>query len=225
MARRVGAWLRETRALLTQARHLKHDVRASHRIGLGPTVVFLHGLYATAGVWRPLRQRFEEQLQASTHALSYLPGPGVQAMTERLATLIADIREPANIHLVGHSFGGLVMRNYVCCEDCDPRVVTTTSLAAPFLGSLKNGWVPGQGGRDLLPTAEILLRLRTASKENLRVPHLSLCAVEDRLIVPGAFPEYGQHVLIPETGHNGILFHEEAMKLVLDRVASFVAAS
>ncbi len=221
MARRVGRWLRETSAFLNQARYLARDVQPSHRIGTGPTVVFLHGLYASAGVWRPLRDRFEQELDASTHSLSYLPGPGIEEMTERLAALISEIHQPGEIHLVGHSFGGLVMRNYVCRSACVSRVVTTTSLASPFFGSTKTDWVPGQGGRDLLPGAEILRRLRVASPENLRVPHLSLCAADDQMILPGAFPEYGEHVLIPRTGHNGILFNADALQQVLQRIASF----
>ncbi len=221
MARRVGRWLRETKALLTQTCYLARDVRPSHRIGGGPPVVFLHGLYATAGVWRPLRDRFERELDASTHSLSYLPGPGIDEMTDRLAALISEIHQPGEMHLVGHSFGGLVMRNYVYRSACDPRVVSTTSLASPFFGSKKTDWVPGQGGRDLLSGAEILWRLRVASPENLRIPHLSLCAAEDQMILPKAFPEYGERVLIPRTGHNGILFNADAIQHVLQRVATF----
>jgi hypothetical protein len=43
------------------------------------------------------------------------------------------------------------------------------------------------------------------------------------MIVPGAFPDYGEHILIAHAGHNGILFHEQAMQAVLQRVASLDA--
>jgi triacylglycerol lipase len=221
MARRVGAWLRETRAFLTQARYLPQDLRPSHHAGSGPTVIFLHGLYASAGVWRPLRNRMEAELDVTSYSISYVPGPSVEEMTDSIAALVGKIEEPRSIHLIGHSFGGLAVRNYASRATCDSRVVDTISLAAPFLGSLKTAWVPGQGGRDLLPNSEILARLRENSHENVRVPHLSVCGGEDQLIVGGAFPDYGEHLLIPRVGHNGLLFHEQTIERVLLRVEQF----
>jgi len=216
MSRRgkVGRAFREARALLTQARYLPQDLSATSHEGRGPTVVLLHGLYASAGVFRPLRSRLESELEASTYSLSYPPGPGIETMCERLAKLVAGVPSPAPIILVGHSFGALVERYYVSQRNPDPRVVQTVSLAAPFLGSNQNTLVPGQGGRDLAPDAELLALLRQDSEENRRVPHLAILAEEDSLIVPGAYPSFGRHHLVRQVGHNGILFHPEVIDLV-----------
>src|SRR5277367_3922475 len=63
-------------------------------------VVFLHGLFATAGVLRPLRFAVARHASLHTAALTYLPGPGVPAIAERLRALVAAIPEGARLHLV-----------------------------------------------------------------------------------------------------------------------------
>jgi hypothetical protein len=86
------------------------------------------------------------------------------------------------------------------------------------LGSEKVWLVPGQAGRDLSPGANILSELRRRTSADEALPHLTLVAEEDEMILPGAFPEYGEHRLIPRTGHNGILFSEDAIEQVTRRI-------
>lgn len=212
--------LREASAMFTQARYAARDLRVTHEPGSGPCVVLLHGLYATAGVFRPLRRRLHRQFDASTHSLSYLPGVSVDALEDRLASLISAVPGDAPLVLIGHSFGGLAVRSYAARPEANPRLVQTVSLATPFLGSLKNNWVPSPGCHDLEPGAARLERLMSGSAENARVPHLTICAAEDQLVVPGAFPNYGEHLLVPDTGHNGILFDERAHDAICSTLSS-----
>jgi triacylglycerol lipase len=215
---RAGAKLRETRALLTQARYLGLDRGVIHTQGGEVHVVLLHGLYASAGVFRPLRTHVEKELEVCFHSFSYLPGPGIVELSHRLEELIDEIVGDFPIHLVGHSLGALVQRYYATGPSCDPRVVQTVSLAAPFRGSERDWLVPGQAGIDISPTSALLYGLRQTTPAQSRLPHLSLVAEEDEMIVGDAFPEYGEHVLIRRVGHNGILFHEEMMSRVLERI-------
>jgi triacylglycerol lipase len=217
--RAAGATLREMGAMLTQARYVSLDLLTSHHHGPSGTVVLLHGLYASAGVWRPLRAHLEQQLQVGTHTLSYAPGPGIVELAGRVAELISTLASPSPIHLVGHSMGGLVMRYFASLTSCDSRVVQTISLAAPFMGSHRSGLVPGQAGRDIDPSSPLLVRLRENSAVNQAVPHLTLVAEEDEMILPGAYPHFGTHELIPRVGHNGMLFDQS----VMDRVALQIA--
>lgn len=204
--------------MLTQARYLSRDLRPAVRLGKGPTIVFLHGLYATAGVFRPMRDRLERRLDVSSYSLSYPPGPGILELSKRTRDLLGNISSTTRIHLVGHSLGGLVLR-HVARATRDPRIVQTISLAAPFLGSERNWLVPGQAGRDLARDSRILRELSLATEADQGLPHLALVAEEDRMIVPGAFPEYGDHGMIARTGHNGILFSAEAVRRVVERIA------
>lgn len=218
--RTLAKTLREAKAMLTQARYLSRDLKPRAHLGEGPTVILLHGLYASAGVFTPLRRRLEGELGASTFTISYPPGPGIVELAGRVRELFSQITSPAPIHLVGHSLGGLVLR-HVARQKWDPRVVETISLAAPFRGSEKVWLVPGQAGRDLLPGGPLLLHLSSRTPEDEGIAHLTLVAADDEMILPGAFPEYGRHQVVERTGHNGILFSEEAIDAVVRTIAEF----
>ncbi len=217
-SKRLVPRLREAAAMALQVRYLSRGLGPRRNLGGGPSVVVLHGLYASAGVWRPLGLTLQEKLDASIFSFSYVPGPGIVELTARVDRLVRLIESPRPIHLVGHSLGGLVMRNYARAPSCDGRVLQTISLAAPFLGSKKNWLVPGQAGRDLDPSSPLLLALRSASPENERVPHTTIVAQHDEMILPGAYPEFGRHLLAENVGHNGILFHEETMRIVVETI-------
>lgn len=215
----IASWpasAREATAMLYQARYLGKDLAEVHHIGTGPHVVLLHGLYATAGVFAPLRARLHLELAASTHSFSYVPGPGVEALTRRLAELLGRIDGQGPIHLVGHSLGGLVMRNYVLSEDRDPRVVQTISLASPYLGSRRSWLVPGRAGADITAQSELLRRLRSRDVPGIR--HLSILAGQDAMVIPGGIPSFGEVVTMPAVGHNGVLFHPQVHEQVVERI-------
>lgn len=213
--------MRESAAMLIQARYLGCDLRPVHLENSGPQVVLLHGLYASAGVFRPLRTYLSDRFDLGFHSFSYPPGPGIEELAARLERLIEGIQSSAPIVFVGHSLGGLVQRHYLSREDCDARVVHSVSLASPFRGSRKSGLVPGQAGRDLAPQSRLLPLIRSGGPHSERTPHLTLVAEEDELILPDAFPDYGKSAVITKTGHNGILFNETTMEKVASVVRTF----
>lgn len=210
-----SAAAREAVAMLYQARYLGKDLAEVHHIGTGPHVVLLHGLYATAGVFAPLRTRLHQELAASTYSFSYAPGPGVDALTRRLAELLRRIEGQGPVHLVGHSLGGLVMRNYVLSHGRDPRVVQTISLASPYLGSRRSWLVPGPAGADIAASSELLRRLRATDAPGIR--HLSIVAGQDAMVIPGAIPSFGE-VVTMAVGHNGVLFDPQVHEQVVERI-------
>ncbi len=209
--------------MLTQARYLGLDWRTKTSEGAQMHVVLLHGLYASAGVFRPLKRELSDRFDVAFSSFSYLPGSGIEALSRRLEILLASLSEPAPILLVGHSLGGLVMRYYVRGPNLDARVVHTISLAAPFRGSMRHRFVPGQAGRDIDPTSPILELLRRDDEVSRRIAHLTLVAEDDELIEPDAYPEYGEAQLIFGAGHNGILFCQGAISAVVERVQRCLA--
>jgi len=84
-------------------------------IGAGPTIVLLPGSCSTGAAWRPVIAQWENRFRCVTTSLL-----GYGGTTERRSAEDTDIRHEAEIvesvirwagepvHLVGHSFGGLV---------------------------------------------------------------------------------------------------------------------
>lgn len=209
----------EALAFARQATLLHRDVTETYPELAEPgddVVVFLHGLFATAGVLRPMRLTIEREVPALTAALSYAPGRGIASIAESLAELVDRLPSGVLVHLVGHSMGGLVARWYVQELGGDPRVVQTISLAAPFLGTERARLMPATAGRDIRPDSAVLKRLRVPTESP--VPHLSIVADSDNVVAEHAVFHLGESVVIRACGHNGLLYHPEAVKVVIERV-------
>lgn len=220
--RSARASLREVGAFARQAVLLPRDVDrpvVPANVESGEdVVVVLHGLFASAGVLRPLRARFERYAGVHTATISYAPHRSVREIGGFLRALIAQLPSDARVHLVGHSLGGVVTRHFAVTED-DPRVVQTIALASPFGGVRGVGVLAIDLARDLEPESEVLRTIRTRVLAR-PIPHLSIVAGADVLFkdpIVHALPDGDVHVL-PECGHNALLFDDGCLAMVEARI-------
>ena len=210
----------EALAFARQGLLLRHDTAEPvipRSVGRGDdVVVFLHGLFATAGVLRPLRAAIARHPFLHTAALTYLPGPGVPTIAGQLRAIVAEIPGDARLHIVGHSLGGIVAR-WFALESGDARIVQTISLASPFGGVPSAAWLGVPTIRDLRPQSAVLRRI-LLHPDAARIPHMSIIAGADTLIEsPVAHALPGGEVLVMEArGHNTLLF-DEGVALALER--------
>lgn len=220
----IGVAAREAIAFARQGILLRHDTAEPvipEDVAPGDdVVVFLHGLFATAGVLRPLRAAVARHPSLHTGALTYFPGPGIDAIAAKLADLVSRLPPDAHVHLVGHSLGGIVTR-YFALTSKDPRVVQTISLATPFAGVPRAAWLGLKSARELDAESPILRRIRL-HPDAPSIPHLSIIAGSDTLVdAPVAHALPGGDVLVMDgLGHNALLFDEEVARAVALRVLS-----
>jgi hypothetical protein len=179
-------------------------------------VVLVHGFLASAGVFRPLRARLEREAGARVATFTHAPGVGIRGIARRLGDLIDRLPAGARITVVGHSLGGVVARWYVQEMGGHARVGRTISLASPFRGI---DVPPLLVGADLHEQSELLRRLRDYA-HICGVPHTSIVAEDDTVVagVNTACLGFGDVVVLPNRGHNGLLFCEKAASLVIERV-------
>lgn len=179
-------------------------------------VVLVHGFCATAGVFRPLRARLERETGARVATFTHAPGVGVRRIAAQLQRLVDRIPAGTRITVVGHSLGGVVARWYVQEMGGHDRVSCTISMASPFSGVLVP---PLLVGADLHEQSRLLKRLREGAR-SCAIPHTSIVAGLDT-VVPGnrtACLGTGDVVLLPECGHNELLFDPRVARIVMDRV-------
>jgi len=231
----IATAAREAAAFARQGWLLRHDAREPvlpSGVDHGDdVVVLLHGLFATAGVLRPLRASLarsradaERPGPAKVHprvhtaTFPYFPGPGIEELASRLATVLRAIPAGARIHLVGHSLGGIVAR--LCAmQIADPRVAQTISMASPFAGVPRAGLLAIASTRDLEPTSPVLRRILCSSCAS-PVPHLSIVAGADTLVrspIAHALPG-GEVLVMHGRGHNTLLFDDEVATVVERRI-------
>src|SRR5262245_21989464 len=104
---------REMAALARQAWLLPFDLVPPEQSIAEPgddVLIFLHGLFATAGVLRPIRSTVARHAGIHDIAISYPPGPGIEAIALRIGHVVAKLPAAIRVHLIGHSLGGIVAR-------------------------------------------------------------------------------------------------------------------
>ena len=180
-------------------------------------VVVMHGLFASAGVLRPLRAHLEKS-RLRTASVSYPPGRTVRQAAALVVALLAELPADVRIHLVGHSMGGVVAR-FVAITAADPRIVQTIALATPFAGIRGARLASIAGTADLEPGSELLRQLRV-SMPSRSIPHLSIMAGSDVYMsspVAHALPD-GEVIVLADLGHNSLLFDRRCISLVEKRI-------
>lgn len=179
-------------------------------------VVLVHGALATAGAWRPLRERLAS---AGVHSASFTYGPsaGVAAISEGIARLLRRLPEKARVFLVGHSLGGLAVRWFVQVAGGDRRIVETVTVATPFGGARGASLLPGQAGRDMSRGSPVLDQLAVSAASSA-VPHLSIFGGTDTAVSPDTVFPVGDRVVIEGAGHNALLFHDDVAASILARL-------
>lgn len=188
-------------------------------------VMLVHGLFATAGVLRPLRRDIESQTGAFTASFTHPPGPGIVRIARDIARAVSAISGDARIHLIGHSIGGLAVRHYVQELSVDARVVQTISIGSPFGGARSAKLFPAPVGRDIAPGSALLSRLARGAQRRLGVPHASIAGEEDHVVPSGACLAAGDSVTIAGCGHNSLLYHPRAVAEVVARIRLVQAAA
>jgi triacylglycerol lipase len=187
------------------------DVKAGEDV-----VVLVHGFMATAGAFRPMRAHLEREAGVHVATFTHPPGCTVPRIGRMLADVVKRLPGGARVHVVGHSLGGVAARWYVQELGGHARVTQTVSLASPFGGTPVARKFPWFVGAELRNESRILRRLRTRAHHYTAVPHMSLVAGEDRLVVSvesATFPA-GEVIVLPGRGHNSMLFDAEAMRIV-----------
>ncbi len=216
---RLYAATREARAFVRLASLLPRDLDTSVPKGIrdGEDVVILvHGALATAGAWRPLRDRLE-RLGSRVATFTYPPSFGVTDIAETIAGILRRLPRTCRVHLVGHSLGGLAVRWFVQEYPTDPRVAQTISVAAPFDGARGARLLPGPAGRDMQRGSAVLRRLAAGAAEP-RVPHLSIFGTADTAVPSDTEFGAGDRWVVPDAGHNALLFDEDVAHRIIGRI-------
>ena len=217
-------WGMETLSTLRQAYLWPRDLAAVVPVPEAFTagddvVVLLHGFFASAGAFRPMRARLESETGAHVATFTHAPGQSVRAIARSLARLVDKIPQTSRVHVVGHSLGGIVARWYVQELGGHARVTQTISLGSPFGGTERARPFRFLVGAELHRSSPTLARLRARAHEH-DVPHMSVVGEADALIVPresAVFPR-GEVVVLAGRGHNSLLFDPESITRVVERI-------
>lgn len=190
-------------------------------------VVLVHGLVDNSSVFTVMRRSLRRRGFSTVCSWNYSPlvRDVAHAATDLGRHLERVCRETGydQVHVVGHSLGGLVARFHLQCQGGD-RVASLITLGSPHGGSVWAHALPTPLVRQLRPGSDLLRRL-AAPAPGVRTPVTAVWSDLDQMIVPSAsgrcdHPDLqARNVLVRGIGHMSLPIH----RTVVDEVAATLA--
>ncbi len=188
-----------------------------------PPVILLHGLFQNRACWLYLRLRLRLRGVRSLHAINLPPWKDIESLTERVAIKVDELRLASGcdrVHLVGHSLGGIVARNYLQLRGGAAKVDRCILIAVPNGGSKLAALALSPLATILLPGSELLARLAAAPLPaaarltTLHSRHDNIVLPAESALLPGA-----EDLELAGIGHTTLLYHPRTVKLLADLLA------
>jgi len=182
-------------------------------------VLLLHGLFHNRACWHWTRYRLRQRGRRYVYAINLPPWHDVENLTERVDRKVDELRHASGadkVHLVGHSMGGVIARNYLQLRGGATKVASCTLIAAPNHGSRLAPFALTPLGRLLLPGSEFLHRLAAAPlPPEVRVT--SIYSRHDNMVLPwdAARLEGADNHEFSGMGHMTVLYHPEVFAALL----------
>jgi triacylglycerol esterase/lipase EstA (alpha/beta hydrolase family) len=182
-------------------------------------VILLHGLFQNRSCllvlhWRLRAAGFDRVVSVNTPA-----GHDLQALVDKVAATMEKVRTAAGaeqVHLVGHSMGGILARCYLQLQGGGPHVASCVTLGSPHRGSKLAPFAVSRLGRNLLPGSKLLSRLN-AEPLPASVRFTAIYSRHDNIIVPmeNARLDGANNIEFTGLGHTAMLFSAQVAEAVV----------
>ena len=184
----------------------------------GVPIIFLHGLFHNRAAWLWFKYRLRRRGLTDLYTINLPSWKDVETLTERLAMLVDELRQQRGIekvHLVGHSMGGIIARNYLQIRGGAEKVERCVLLGTPNYGSKMVPFVVTELGKNLMPGSPFLTKLN--SQPFPKAARLTnIFSRHDNMVIPfeHAILDNQINVELTGVGHVALLLHPAAFRAV-----------
>jgi pimeloyl-ACP methyl ester carboxylesterase len=202
---------------------LVSDVRAA-----GTPILLAHGIIDNHTIFALMRRQLARRGFSSVHTFSYSPLTlDVRRTAERMGREIEAICEESGsdqIHVIGHSLGGLIARYYVQRLGGDERVHTCVTLGTPHQGTAAAKLLPWPLVKQVRPDSELMAELAEPAPD-CRTRFVAFYSDVDQLIVPQRRARIrhsdlmASNVRVHGVGHLSLPFHGEVVHQITGMLA------
>lgn len=207
----------EEQVRMQQERHSLEGLPPAQRgllvgdiVAAGTPIVLVHGIFDNRSIFTLLRRGLRRRGFGSTYALNYSPWTDdIRSMAARLGDLVEQVCEETGheqVHVIGHSMGGLIGRYLVQRLGGDEFVHTLVTLGTPHSGTLPAHLVPLDLARQMRIGGSLINELAEPAP-GCRTRMLAIWSDIDQLVIPQTHgrldhPDLkARNVLIRGVGH------------------------
>jgi triacylglycerol lipase len=192
-------------------------------------IVLLHGYFHNRSAFVVMRRSLKRAGFAHVNTVNYnaFTHP-IEELAESLAKHVEEVLstvEAHQVHLVGHSLGGMVARYYVQKLGGDKHVHTCISLGTPHQGTYAAYVGRGAASRQVRPNTSLVRDLNTEA-EPVRTRFVSFYSNLDGVIIPASNAKLSapalqaENVLVRDLGHQTLLVSRTVTRNIIDRLVS-----
>ncbi|APG28607.1 hypothetical protein A7E78_12585 [Syntrophotalea acetylenivorans] len=185
-------------------------------------IIFLHGLFQSPACWLWLKFCLHRQGFSNLHTIALPPWKDVEILTERLANRVDELRQTngrKKVHLIGHSMGGIIARNYLQIRGGAQKVDRCLLIATPNGGSKLAPFALSSLGRLLMPGSPFLQRLATTPlPPEARIS--TIYSRHDNMVLPyeHARLDGAHNIELSGSGHTSLLFRRRVLRTIVDQL-------
>lgn len=182
-------------------------------------VLFLHGLFFNKTCWTVMKLRLKSLGVTNLHTMNLPPTRDIETLTEKVALKVDTLRHTykcEKVHLVCHSMGGIIARNFVQIRGGADKVEQCILLGAPNKGSKLAPFAITRLSESIMPGAEFLTNLngkpipKKVTLTNIYSRHDNMVIPADRAVLDKAI-----NIELTGRGHNSLLYDNSVFKHVL----------
>jgi pimeloyl-ACP methyl ester carboxylesterase len=182
-------------------------------------IILLHGLFQSRACWWWLKLNLRRRGHTALYAISLPPWKDVEVLTERLAKTVDTLRHRhgvSRVHLLGHSMGALIARNYLQIRGGAGKIERCVFLGAPHGGSKLAPFALSPLGLLLVPGSAFLQRLAAAAWPDC-TGILNIYSIHDNMVLPAenAFLAGTSNEELSGVGHASLLFYPSVVRRII----------
>ena len=192
--------------------------KTPHLIRGVPPTLLLHGLFDNQASWFWFKWQLKRRGIKNLVTINLSSWHKEEVLTELLAKRIDEIRIQVGVnkvHLVGHSMGGMIARNYIQLRGGADKVDQLVCLGTPHHGSKLASFSIAPLGKILLPSSDFLKRLNNAAVPQ-GVTLTNIYSRKDNMVLPNEFNHliWGNAVELDNMGHTALIYRSAAIDAV-----------
>ncbi len=183
-------------------------------------IILLHGLFQSPACWLWLKLCLRRRGFSAVHTIALPPWKDVEILTERLAKRVDELRQAnglQKVHLIGHSMGGIIARNYLQIRGGAHKVDRCLLIATPNGGSKLAPFALSSLGKLLMPGSAFLQRLATTPlPAEARIS--TIYSRHDNMILPyeHARLDGADNIELTGSGHTSLLFRRRVLHTIVE---------
>ncbi len=181
-------------------------------------VLLLHGLFNNRASWFWFKAGLRSNGFNNIATINLSSWHNEEVLTELVAKKVDELRHRLGVnkvHLVCHSMGGIIARNYIQLRGGAEKIDCCVILGSPHAGSKLAPLSLAPLGRVLVPGSEFLRRLNEAEPPaGVRITNI--CTRKDNMVLPNENSRlsWGEQVELDGLGHTGLIYRRAALEVV-----------